>query len=167
MLISVTSIVIISQQYFLYSPAIFIPMNAKSIPAPTRQPPQISILISQYIILEMTGLDIPLLICATFFPVSIIHPAMFCMKVTIVSMNTTQSEMNTFDCIIWEKSSRYRIPYQQKHQCFIHDCYCFISACQFFSLRIIPFLRFHISCLVTIPTLLIEYRLFNRYLYFF
>ena len=48
MLISVTSIVIISQQYFLYSPAIFIPMNAKSIPAPTRQPPQTNILISQY-----------------------------------------------------------------------------------------------------------------------
>ena len=40
MLISVTSIVIISQQYFLYSPAIFIPVNAKSISAPTRQPPQ-------------------------------------------------------------------------------------------------------------------------------
>ena len=95
--------VIISQQHFLYNPAIFIPINATSIPAPTRHPLQISILISQYIILKMTGLDIPLLICATFFPVSIIHPAMFCMKVTIVSMNTTQSEMNTFDCIIWKR----------------------------------------------------------------
>ena len=49
MLISVTSMVIISQQYFLYSPAIFIPINATSIPTPTRQSPQISILISQYI----------------------------------------------------------------------------------------------------------------------
>ena len=38
--------VIISQQYFLYSPAIFISMNAKSIPTPTRHPPQINILIS-------------------------------------------------------------------------------------------------------------------------
>ena len=45
--------------YQLYNPAIFIPMNAKSIPAPTRQPPQISILISQYIISATTGLDIP------------------------------------------------------------------------------------------------------------
>ena len=103
MLISITITVIISQQHFLYNPAIFIAINATSIPAPTRHPPQISILISQYIILEMTGLDIPLLICATFFHVSIIHPAMFCMKVTIVSMNTTQSEMNTFDCIIWKR----------------------------------------------------------------
>ena len=91
MLISVTSMVIISQQHFLYNPAIFIPINATSIPAPTRHPPQISILISQYIILKMTGLDIPLLICATFFPVSIIHPAMFCMKVTIVSMNISRN----------------------------------------------------------------------------
>ena len=80
----ITSIVIISQQYFLYSPAIFIPMNAKSISAPTRQPPQINILISQYIILATTGLYIPLLICATFFPVSMIHPAMVCTKVAIM-----------------------------------------------------------------------------------
>ncbi len=100
MLISVTSIVIISQQYFLYSPAIFIPVNAKSISAPTRQPPQINNLISQYIIPVMTGLDIPLLICATFFPVSIIHPAMLCIKVAIVSKNTTQSEIKIFDSII-------------------------------------------------------------------
>ena len=70
MLISITIMVIISQQYFLYIPAIFIPMNAKSIPTPTRHPPQISILISQYIIPAMTGLDIPSLICATFFPIS-------------------------------------------------------------------------------------------------
>ena len=35
MLISVTSMVIIFQQYFLYSPAIFIPINATSIPTPT------------------------------------------------------------------------------------------------------------------------------------
>ena len=54
-----------------------------------------------------------------------------------------------------------------KHQCFIHGCFCFISACQFFSLRIILFLGFQISCQVTVPTLLIEYWLFNRYLYFF
>ncbi|MGR4072539.1 helix-turn-helix domain-containing protein [Streptococcus parasuis] len=40
-------------------------MNAKSISAPTRQPPQINNLISQYIIPATTGLDIPLLICAT------------------------------------------------------------------------------------------------------
>lgn len=58
MLISVTNMVIISQQHFLYNPAIFIPMNAKSIPAPTRQPPQTNILISQYIIPATTGLDI-------------------------------------------------------------------------------------------------------------
>lgn len=38
---------------------------------------------------------------------------------------------------------------------------------QCFSLCIIPFLSFQISCLFTIPALLIEYRLFNRYLYFF
>ena len=62
--------VIMSQQYFLYSLAIFIPMNATSIPAPTIHPPQTSILISQYIIPAMTGLDIPSLICAMFFPVS-------------------------------------------------------------------------------------------------
>lgn len=55
----------------LFSPAIFIPVNAKSIPAPTKHPPQISILISQYTIPATTGLDIPLLICAMFFPVSI------------------------------------------------------------------------------------------------
>ena len=30
--------VIMSQQYFLYRPTIFIPMNAKNIPAPTRHP---------------------------------------------------------------------------------------------------------------------------------
>ena len=35
-------------------------------------------------------MDIPLLICAMFFPVSIIHPAMVCIKVAIVSKNTTQ-----------------------------------------------------------------------------
>ena len=51
--------VIISQQYFLYSPAIFIPINATSIPAPIRHPPQTSILISQYIIPATTELDIP------------------------------------------------------------------------------------------------------------
>ena len=85
--------VIMSQQYFLYRPTIFIPMNAKNIPAPTRHPPQISILISQYIIPAMTGLDIPSLICATFFPVSTIQPAMVCIKVAIVSKNLPQSEM--------------------------------------------------------------------------
>ena len=95
--------VIISQQYFLYSPAIFIPINTTSIPAPTRHPPQINILISQYIISAMTGLDIPLLTCATFFPTSIVNPAMFCIKVAIVSKNTIQSEMNTFDRIIWKR----------------------------------------------------------------
>ncbi len=104
MLISITITVIISQQYFLYNPAIFItPMNAKSIPAPTRHPPQISILISQYIIPATTGLDIPLLICAMFFAAGIIHPAMICTKVAIISKNTTQSEMNTFDRIIWKR----------------------------------------------------------------
>jgi hypothetical protein len=92
--------VIISQQYFLYSPAIFISMNAKSIPTPTRHPPEISILIIQYIIPATTGLDIPLLTCATFFPASIVNPAMFCIKVAIVSKNTTQSEINIFDRII-------------------------------------------------------------------
>ena len=40
--------VIISQQHFLYNPAIFIPINATSIPAPTRHPPQISILMLLY-----------------------------------------------------------------------------------------------------------------------
>ncbi len=70
MLISITDMVIISRQHFLYNPTIFIPINATSIPAPTRHPPQTSILISQYIILATTGLDIPSLICATFFPVS-------------------------------------------------------------------------------------------------
>ena len=59
--------VIISQQHFLYNHAIFIPINAKNIPAPARQPPQINILISQYTIPATTGLDIPLLICAMFF----------------------------------------------------------------------------------------------------
>lgn len=92
--------VILSQQYFLYSHAIFIPINATSIPAPTRHPPQINILISQYIIPAMTGLDIPLLICAMFFVAGIIHPAMVCTKVAIVSKNTTQSEKNIFDRII-------------------------------------------------------------------
>ena len=95
--------VIISQQYFLYSPAIFIPMNAKSIPAPTRHPPQTSILISQYTIPAMTGLDILSLICATFFPVSTIQPAMVCIKVAIVSKNLPQSEINSFDRIIWKR----------------------------------------------------------------
>ena len=90
MLISITNMVIISQQHFLYNSAIFIPINATSIPAPTRHPPQISILISQYIIPAMTGLDISSLICATFFPVSTIQPAMVCTKVAIVSKNTTQ-----------------------------------------------------------------------------
>ena len=47
--------------------------------------------------------------------------------------------------------------YKRQHQCFIHGCFCFISACQFFSLRIILFLGFQISCQVTVPTLLIEY----------
>ena len=89
--------VIISQQHFLYSPTIFIPINATSIPAPTRHPPQINILISQYIILATTGLDIPLLICATFFHVSTTQPAMVCIKVAIVSKNLPQSEMNTAD----------------------------------------------------------------------
>ena len=92
--------VIISQQYFLYSPAIFISMNAKSIPTPTRHPPQINILISQFIIPATTGLDIPSLICATFFPASTTQPAMVCVKVAIVSKNTTQSEINIFDRII-------------------------------------------------------------------
>ena len=95
--------VIISQQHFLYNSAIFISINATSIPAPTKHPPQISILISQYTIPATTGLDIPLLICAMFFPVSIIHPAMVCIKVAIVSKNTTQSEINIFDRIIWKR----------------------------------------------------------------
>ena len=90
MLISITIMVIMSQHYFLYRPTIFIPMNAKNIPAPTRQPPQINILISQYTISATTGLDIPLLICAMFFVADIIHPAMVCTKVAIVSKNTTQ-----------------------------------------------------------------------------
>ena len=92
--------VIISQQYFLYSPAIFIPINATSIPAPIRHPPQTSILISQYIIPATTELDITLLICAMFFPVSTTQPAMVCVKVTIVSKNATQSEINISDRII-------------------------------------------------------------------
>ena len=92
MLISITIMVIMSQQYFLYRPTIFIPMNAKNIPAPTRQPPQINILISQYTIPATTGLDIPLLICAMFFAAGIIPPAMVCTKVAIVSKNTIQSE---------------------------------------------------------------------------
>ena len=92
--------VIISQQHFLYNSAIFISINATSIPAPTKHPPQISILISQYTIPATTGLDIPLLICATFFPISAIQPAMVCTKVAIVSKNTTQSEINIFDRII-------------------------------------------------------------------
>ena len=90
MLISITIMVIISQQHFLYNPAIFISINATSIPAPTKHPPQISILISQYTIPATTGLDIPLLICAMFFVADIIHPAMVCTKVAIVSKNTTQ-----------------------------------------------------------------------------
>ena len=90
MLISITIMVIMSQQYFLYRPTIFIPMNAKNIPSPARQPPQINILISQYTIPATTGLDIPLLICAMFFVAGIIHPAMVCTKVAIVSKNTTQ-----------------------------------------------------------------------------
>ena len=93
----------ISQQHFLYNPAIFIPMNAKSIPAPIRQPPQTNILISQYPIPATTGLDIPSLICATLFPVSTIQLAMVCIKVAIVSKNTTQSEINIFDRIIWKR----------------------------------------------------------------
>ena len=105
MLISITIMVIMSQQYFLYRPTIFIPMNAKNIPAPTRHPPQINILISQYIIPAMTGLDIPLLICATFFPISAIQPAIVCVKVPIASKNIPQSETNTFDCIIWKWGS--------------------------------------------------------------
>ena len=35
-------------------------------------------------------MDIPLLICAMFFVAGIIHPAMVCTKVAIVSKNTTQ-----------------------------------------------------------------------------
>ena len=89
-----------SQQYFLYSLAIFIPMNATSIPTPTIHPPQTSILISQYIIPAMTGLDIPSLICAMFFPVSTTQPAMVCVKVSIVSKNTTQSEINEKEQLI-------------------------------------------------------------------
>ena len=90
----------ISQQHFLYNSAIFISINATSIPAPTKHPPQISILISQYTIPATTGLDIPLLICATVFPIITTQPAMVCIKVAIVSKNSPQSEMNTFDCII-------------------------------------------------------------------
>ena len=45
------------------------------------------------------GLDIPSLICATFFPASTTQPAMVCVKVAIVSKNTTQSEINIFDRI--------------------------------------------------------------------
>ena len=90
MLISITIMVIISQQHFLYNSAIFISINATSIPAPTKHPPQISILISQYTIPATTGLDIPLLICAMFFVADIIHSAMVCTKVAIVSKNTTQ-----------------------------------------------------------------------------
>ena len=85
--------VIISQQYFLYSPAIFISMNAKSIPTPTRHPPEISILIIQYIIPTTTGLDIPLLTCATFFPASIVNPAMFCIKVAIENAGKPNGRM--------------------------------------------------------------------------
>ena len=95
--------VIISQQHFLYNSAIFISINATSIPAPTKHPPQISILISQYTIPATTGLDIPLLICAMFFAAGIIPPAMVCTKEAIVSKNTIQSEMNTFDRIIWKR----------------------------------------------------------------
>lgn len=80
MLISITIMVIMSQQYFLYRPTIFIPMNAKNIPAPTRQPPQINILISQYTIPATTGLDIPLLICAMFFAAGIIPLQWFVQK---------------------------------------------------------------------------------------
>ena len=101
MLISITITVIISQQYFLYTPAIFVPINATSIPAPTRHPPQTTILISQYIIPATTGLDIPILICAMFFPVSTTQPAMVCVKVAIVSKNTTQSEINIL-LFIWK-----------------------------------------------------------------
>ena len=92
--------VIISQQHFLYNPAIFIPINAASNPTPTRHPLQTSILISQYIIPTTTELDIPLLICAMVFPVSTTQPAMVCVKVAIVSKNLLQSEMNTLDRII-------------------------------------------------------------------
>jgi len=100
MLISVTIMVIVSQQYFLYRLAILIPITTDSIPATAKHPPQISILIIQYTTPAMTRLDNPLLICATFFPVSIIHPAMLCIKVAIVSKNTTQSEIKIFDSII-------------------------------------------------------------------
>ncbi len=75
-------------------------ISVTSIPTPTRHPPQINILVSQYIIPATAGLDIPSLICATFFPVSAIQPAMVCIKVAIASKNILQTEMNTFDCII-------------------------------------------------------------------
>ena len=52
------------------------------------------------VIPAMTGLDIPSLICAMFFPVSTTQPAMVCVKVSIVSKNTTQSEINIFNRII-------------------------------------------------------------------
>lgn len=72
--------VIISQQYFLYSLATLIPITAASITAIARHPPQMIVLISQYTIPAMIGLDNPLLICATFFPVSTTQPAMVCVK---------------------------------------------------------------------------------------
>ena len=92
--------VIVSQQYFLYRLTILIPITTDSIPATARHPPQISILIIQYTTPAMTRLDNPLLICADSFPVCIIQPAMVCVNVAIASKNTTQSEMNAFDCII-------------------------------------------------------------------
>ena len=94
--------VIMSQQYFLYRPTIFIPMNAKNIPATARHPPQISILIIQYTTPAMTRLDNPLLICAASFPICIIKPAMVCVNVAIASKNVLQSVRNSFS-VLFEK----------------------------------------------------------------
>ena len=167
MLISITIIVIISQQHFLYILAILIPMNAKSIPAPTRHPLQTSILISQYTIPAITGLDIPLLICASFFPVSITQPAIICIEAAIVSKNITQSDKNILDRII-----RKMVVIAEYHTSKnIHaSCMAVLALylpSSFFSLNIILFFCFLIGCLITAFALPVEHRFFNRYLYCF
>lgn len=79
---------------------------------------------------------------------------------------TPQSKTNISDCIILKMVAVTEYPISRN----ITDSYIAIMALYLpiiFPPYIILFLRFQISCPVTISTLLIEHWLFNQYLYFF
>ena len=97
-LVSITSRVITSQQFFLYNSITSISISITRIPVPATHIPTINISNNQYIIPAIKSFGIFVLICAADCPVSIVQPIKVCMNDVKSLKNDLQSERNTSDC---------------------------------------------------------------------